>query len=136
MKKLLFFPALAFTFLMSSCGNEPDVVAPRSVSDIMVRGKWKVDLYMDANQDQTNDFAGYSFTFQQNGVVQATGNGNSFTGSWTEDLVLHTVTIQISNSNAVLQRINDQWAIADITERQIKLANNNPQDETLEIAQQ
>jgi heat shock protein HslJ len=136
MKKVLFYLSLPVVFLFASCTADDDYQAPDSVTEIVTKGKWKVDIYMDANMDQTNDFAGYSFTFSGNGGLTATANGNTYTGSWTEDAANRKVTINFANANPVLERINNQWTISELNYMLINLVNNTPQSEFLGIAQQ
>ncbi len=47
-----------------------------------VSGNWTVSYFFDSGKDETSDFSGYSFDFNSNGVLTASGNGNTFTGAW------------------------------------------------------
>jgi hypothetical protein len=135
MKKLIYllFPVTACFFI--SCSEEVDIANPNTVTDIVTQGKWKVDVYMDVNQDQTNDFAGYSFTFERNGTLIADCNGTNCSGTWTEDKVARKITLSFNNATPVLERINNQWSVAEVTAALVSLSNNQPDREFLGITQ-
>jgi hypothetical protein len=136
MKKLSYLLLPVFAWLFVSCSAEEDIANPITITEVVTKGKWKVDLYMDANQDQTNDFAGYSFLFEPNGTLSATFNGSNYTGTWTEDPVTRSLQLTFTNATTVLERINDKWTVAELNPALINLSNNNPANEFLGIVQQ
>lgn len=136
MKKLTWLLIPLFGFMMASCGEDADLANPNTVTDVVTQGKWKINIYLDASQDQTSDFAGYSLGFERNGVVTATCNGTDCSGSWSEDRVTRKLTINFPNASPVLERINNQWSVADINAALIHLSNNETGNEFLGITQQ
>jgi hypothetical protein len=138
MKKLFYLIApILGAFAFASCSQtEQDISNFNTVTEVVTQGKWKVDIYLDANMDQTNDFAGYSFTFGKSGSVTATNGSSTFAGTWTENQTDRKLHINFNTSNAVLDKINDTWNIVEINYRFINLNNNNTQNEYLGIGQQ
>jgi hypothetical protein len=138
MKRLFYIIApILGAFALASCSQtEQDITAFNTVTEVVTQGKWKVDIYLDANQDQTNDFAGFSFTFNRNGTVSATSVTDNYTGTWTENQVDRKLMIQFNTNNAALNKINDTWNVTEVNFRFINLSNNNPQNEYLGIGQQ
>ena len=54
---------------------------------IATSGTWRVTNYNDDGQDETSDYNGYTFTFETTGVLTATKDATTITGTWsiTED---------------------------------------------------
>jgi hypothetical protein len=129
MRKPILLTALkaAVILYFAACANVDDYTVYKSVTPIVTKGNWKVNLYMDANNDKTNDFAGYSFVFNNNGDVTARKNGNDINGHWYEDNVSKKVAIDLGNTDPMLINLNDSWNIDDVSSTNISLANNNAQ---------
>lgn len=136
MKKLLWalFPVIGILF--SSCGAEEDVANPNTVTDIVTTGKWKVNTYIESNQDHTSDFAGYTLSFSRNGTVTAVKGVEAYTGSWSEDKILHRITFNFSNPTPELDRINNQWGVADVRAALVNLSDSDTGAEFLGIVQE
>lgn len=136
MKKLLWalFPVIGILF--SSCGAEEDVANPNTVTDIVTTGKWKVNTYIESNQDHTSDFAGYTLSFSRNGTVTAVKGVETYTGSWSEDKILHRITFNFSNPTPELDRINNQWGVADVRAALVNLSDSDTGAEFLGIVQE
>lgn len=136
MKKLLWLIVPVFGLIFASCANETDVANPNTATDIITTGKWKVNQYMNASQDQTSDFAGYSLSFSRNGTVVATYGGATYNGTWAEDATSRKLILNFTNATPVLERINNQWSVADIQAAMVNLSNDVPNTEFLAITQQ
>jgi hypothetical protein len=136
MKKLIYLLFPISACFLFSCSNEVDIANPNDVKDIITQGKWKVNMYVDVNQDQTSDFAGYSFIFSKNGTLIADCNGTNCNGTWTEDAVARKITLNFTNATPVLERINNQWSLAEVNAGLVNMSNNQPDREFLGIAQQ
>ncbi len=46
-------------------------------------GSWKVTYYFDTDQEETNHFTGYTFTFNENGSLVAVNGSTTITGTWS-----------------------------------------------------
>jgi hypothetical protein len=123
MRKPILLTALKAGVILyfAACANVDDYSVYKSVTPIVTRGSWKVNLYMDANNDKTNDFAGYSFNFGSNGDIKATKNGNTINGYWYEDNTAKRVSIDLGNTDPMLVNLNDSWSINDVSNTNVSL---------------
>ncbi|NNE02077.1 MAG: hypothetical protein HKN52_02840 [Eudoraea sp.] len=55
----------------------------QAVSNLVVSGTWSITNYVDSGTDETNDYAGYSFSFNADGSLDAVNGGTTITGSWS-----------------------------------------------------
>lgn len=90
--KNLFLSALAtvtmFVTLYSCSTNDDDEnlsvdAQIQQVSSSVKSGTWIISSYIDSGDDETNDFTGYTFTFEESGSLTATNGTNTYTGSWS-----------------------------------------------------
>ena len=51
-------------------------------SDVQ-KGTWKITKFIDSDKDETNDFAGYDFTFLSSGVLRADNGATQYDGTWS-----------------------------------------------------
>jgi hypothetical protein len=138
MKKLLYSVIAIASLSLFSCGEgTEDRAASSSIEAIVTKGNWAVNLYMDANLDKTNDFAGYKFIFATGGKITATENGNSYSGNWSENPYSGRMILTFATTNPVLNNINDEWYINNITNKSVNCSNvNQGSNEVLGITQQ
>jgi len=92
-KKLVFLlAAIAATMFISACSNDEDnneMDAVQTVSDIqtnVVTGEWMISSYIDSGVDETSDYAGFTFTFNGDGVVSASSSAEMLTGAWSVEM--------------------------------------------------
>ncbi len=136
MRKPLLLVALKATIILyfAACANVEDYTASRTVTPVVTKGSWRVNLYMDAANDKTNDFAGYTFSFNGNGEIKATKNGVVTTGNWYEDNITKRVSINFGSADPVLNNINDSWRINAVDNTTINLqGEGNASSEVLTI---
>jgi hypothetical protein len=138
MKKLFYSLTAIATLALFSCGTgTEDLAASTSIETIVTKGNWSVNLYMDANQDKTNDFAGYNFVFEKGGKITATKNGVTSIGSWSENTFTNRLLLNFNATNNTLNNINDEWFISNISNKAVNCTNlNQGSNEVLGIAQQ
>ncbi|MDH5413355.1 MAG: hypothetical protein OEW87_04395 [Flavobacteriaceae bacterium] len=55
----------------------------KQISDMAKSGIWRITNYNDSGQDETSDYTGYSFTFNENGTLIATNGTNTYSGTWS-----------------------------------------------------
>ena len=55
----------------------------KQISDMAKSGTWRITNYNDSGQDETSDYTGYSFTFNENGTLIATNGTNTYSGTWS-----------------------------------------------------
>jgi hypothetical protein len=126
MRKPFILAALkaAVILYFAACANVEDERLFNSITPLVTKGNWKVNLYMDANQDKTNDFAGYTFTFTGNGDLTATKGGTSVNGNWYEDNTTHRVLINLGSSDVLLTSLNDAWKVSEFSNTNVSLQSD------------
>lgn len=89
-KKLVFLlTGIVASLFISACSNDEDdndMDAVQTVSDIqtkVVTGDWMISSYVDSGVDETSDYAGYTFTFNNDGIVSASSTAEMLTGAWS-----------------------------------------------------
>jgi len=55
----------------------------KQISDMATSGTWRITNYNDSGQDETSDYTGYNFTFNENGTLIATNGTNTYNGTWS-----------------------------------------------------
>ena len=126
MKKILQF-CLAFALIAStfSCSNNGSTDPGNN--NIVSSGSWRVTLFTDSGNDETSDFNGFNFIFQDNGTVTAMRNGVTTTGSWNNTNSSRFV-INLGpkiDSNKPLGELTDDWVIISISNTEIRLTDDN-----------
>ncbi len=78
-------------FIFSSCTSDDgnaDMTANldglvEEVQNLVTTGSWSITSYIDSGIDETDDFAGYTFTFNADGSLLAANGSNQIEGSWS-----------------------------------------------------
>ena len=127
MKKpfLLFSIKAAVILYFAACTSIDHYTVSRSASPVVTKGIWKVNFFMDANNDRTNDFAGYTFTFNESGIINASKNGIDIAGSWFEDDISKRITIDLGATDPSLTKLNTKWSIQDVSNVEVELQDNS-----------
>ena len=80
---------LSFTLMSTSCSSDDDNNPTDNTAEIqqitsqVESGEWVITYFYDTDSDETNDFAGYTFTFDSTGTLTATNGTNTYTGTWS-----------------------------------------------------
>ncbi len=82
---------LSFSLLSATCSsNDDDGQDPNNNSVVIAEvtatlqtGTWRITNFVDSGTDETNDFAGYNFTFNNNGTLAANNGSTTVTGTWS-----------------------------------------------------
>jgi hypothetical protein len=133
--------ALVFAGLLSSCtkddvNNIPEVQEVRST---LQTGNWRLTKMIDSGEDETTDFAGYTFTFSENGTLTAVRENNTQTGRWSvindRDRNEHKDDIEFNISFAVPESkdfddLNNDWDIISISNTIIELIDRGDANES------
>ncbi len=101
----------------SPAGNLPAVLTDGT-------GQWQVSYYWDKDKDETSDFAGYVFTFQDNNVLKVVKNGVTTTGTWQHDASSNKLIINLGGIKP-LSNATDDWLLIERTDNLIKLRDDN-----------
>lgn len=92
MKKNIFiYGLLMVTVLLTSCIKDADdsIDFAQLQADIdtitsnVTGGSWSITNFIDSGQNETDDFAGYGFSFNSDGSLVADNGSNTETGTWS-----------------------------------------------------
>jgi hypothetical protein len=156
MKKLqTLSPALLLLLIfMTGCSKKTSEVTTPAASTItdpspfLSSGTWAITSYTQRTENKTSSFNGYTFVFKPGGVLEATVNGTSSTGSWvfTPAAVTYygsggsNASVSLSIGTATpLNRLNRRWNIDSVRTTASRLALINPEprdDERLDFSKQ
>jgi hypothetical protein len=74
--------------LMAGVGCSDDDAASNvngnanAITNNMKSGTWRITNYVDSGNNETADFTGYNFDFNDNGTLTASNGTNTYSGSW------------------------------------------------------
>jgi len=121
--------SMLFIFLLAmACSDDPTNTAKKTVTNTVTSGTWSITYYFDSDTDETTDYTGYNFTFDDSDVLTAANGVNTYTGTWS---------VTDSNSNddsfddlhfniafatpALFEELSDDWEIVEVTDTKIEL---------------
>src|SRR6185436_16800196 len=97
MKITIFSFALAIATTLISCTRADN--SSSTSSQVITSGNWKVSSFIDSGNDETTDFAGYSFVFAAGGSITVTKNSISQNGTWNIDNSSNKFNIDLGPKN-------------------------------------
>lgn len=118
--------AVSFLLLLSSCTSRLDDNS--NTAQVATSGTWKVTLFTDSGNDETSDFTGYTFTFNDNGTVSAVKNGTTQSGTWSVNTSSNKFNIDLGpkvDTNRPLGELTDDWKILSTSATEIRLTDDN-----------
>ena len=122
-------------FLMGSiglmaCTNDNDDNASNGTDDILINGgSWRVTYFWDKDKDETSDFSGYTFIFEEGGIFKATKSGTSISGTWQLNSSSNKLIINTSVATKPLDELNDDWIILNKSDKKIELQDDRDDNE-------
>lgn len=134
-KKIALF-AITLAMLSVSCDKEEvnNSTEVESTKATVQNGTWRVTTLEDSGEDETADFAGYLFTFAENGQSSATNNNNTLTGTWairndrdeddSEDDVEFIINFPVPETS-IFDDLNEDWDIVSVTDTRIELIDRD-----------
>ena len=109
--------ACAGLFTLTSCGKDDEKLATQIENNI-TKGTWRISNFDDSNDDKTDVFEDFDFTFGTNGSLTATNGTLTYTGTWEivdgdeNDDILDDLDFNISFPlTNEFQDLNDDWDI-------------------------
>ncbi len=123
---------LFFILLLSIACSKDDATATKSqtVTNTAITGTWIITSYIDSGVDETVNFIGYTFEFKSSGVVTATRDVSINGGTWSvtdtnsSDDTFDDLHFNLAFTNlALLQGLNSDWEIVEVTSQNIKLTD-------------
>lgn len=141
MKKATILLGILLTFVACSSddnNNSNNETSADLVRDIAVNGTWRVSYFFDTDEDETSNFTGYVFTFEEDGTLRAEKGSNTVVGSWAvlddssnsssdddgnssddDDFI---ITFPVPESND-FEDLNDDWDIITVSANKIELTD-------------
>jgi hypothetical protein len=133
MKNTLLISTAILFLALSACTNADDnnssnPIVIDQVEDGLIATDWKITYFNDSGDDETSDFSGYTFSFEDNGTITATKSNNTYTGTWSitdsnsnddspDDLDFN---IFFNQSNE-LEELNEDWHFISQSDTKIEL---------------
>lgn len=126
-----------FLITFSCSSNDSNIITDNSaeikrISDTAESGTWRITSYIDSGQNETNDYAGYNFTFNDNGVLTSTNGSNTINGTWSVTDDSNSSNDDNSNNDDIdfnisfstpsnFQELSDDWDIVSTSATKIDL---------------
>lgn len=129
--KLMVIFSVIVMVVFSSCKKDDDSADDsyrNSVQQALQSDSWVITYFNDSGENETNYFAGYRFTFDDSGVIEATNGTNQYSGTWSldssssdddssDELELHIYF----NTTDSFEELNDDWDILSQSNEKIEL---------------
>ena len=121
---------LLVVLTISSCSNDDDnsVTNQTNIENKVQKGIWQITKFIDSGDDETENFDGYSFTFNSNNILVATNGTNTYNGAWSitddnsNDDSSDDLDFNISfTSPPDFEELSEDWDIISITTNKIEL---------------
>lgn len=113
-----------------SCSEDDDnsVTNQSNIENKVQKGTWQISKFIDSGDDETENFEGYSFTFNSNNILVATNGTNTYNGAWSitddnsNDDSSDDLDFNISfTSPPDFEELSEDWDIISITSNKIEL---------------
>jgi hypothetical protein len=86
----IFLTFVITTLLVIGCTNSSDDgsqennnITAVQVANFAQSGEWQITYFYDTDQEETGNFSGYSFSFNENGALAAVNGNTTLTGEWS-----------------------------------------------------
>lgn len=135
--RLVFVALIMLAITTLSCSSDddnnleqPDQQIINQIENNLINGSWRITKFIDSNEDETQHFTGFNFTFGTNGVLTAENGSNSYEGSWSitdsdnsddddsSDDLDFNIEFNLSND---FEDLNDDWDIITQSSSKIEL---------------
>ena len=95
---------------------------PETLSETVENGTWTISYFWDSDKDETSHFSGFDFTFESDGVLNATNGTDSYSGAWSTQTDDNHLVLNINFlSPEDFQDLTDDWHIIEFTKTTIQL---------------
>ena len=126
-----------YTGLAMSCDKDDDNGQQQNTTiaqtiNTAQSGSWKITYFFDSDQNETDHFTGYVFTFNNNGSLVAVKGSTTVTGTWSvtdsnssdDDGGSNDTDFNIFfASPADFEDLSDDWDIISVSNSKIELTD-------------
>ena len=126
----IFLLALVIGLASCSKSNDDNPDPSGNNNSNSISGDWKVTYYFDSGKDETGDYSGYAFKFNENGVLTASASTSAYSGTWSvndnsdDDNSSSRMVIMITGNKA-MDDLQDDWVIEKMNGTEIWLKDDN-----------
>jgi hypothetical protein len=125
MKLNVFLWILILGFVSFGCDDDDDDSSDLTASIIsgtVTSGTWRVSFYKDRDDDETSNYAGYSFAFASAGIVVATKSGVDTEGAWSSSESDGKVKLVLTFfPTDPFDELSEDWEVIKRTDSSIEL---------------
>lgn len=128
MKKILIACLSLAAIFTISCSKSNDTATQNPINTTTVTntassGTWRITYFWDTDNEETTNYAGYSFTFGANNTVAASKSGaSSVAGTWATGTDNSTPKFILTfTSPALFSKLSSDWHIIELTTTKIAL---------------
>ncbi len=145
LKDIIPIPILLITMVIASCSkeesnstNETDPLNTDAIKSAMANGSWQISYYFDTDMEETSEFTGFVFTFNADGILNATDGNTALSGAWSiEDSDNDTADTMddytefniLFSSPAKFAELSDGWQIISFNSDLIELIDIGDESE-------
>lgn len=130
---------VAFSLLLTACPQKDDDdvlmgLSSQEIQNIVVSNNWEITYFYDTDHEETSNFSGYSFSFNEGGTLVAVNGNTTVTGTWSINDNSGSSSdddgSSSSNDNDLniffaspeeFEDLTDDWDIISISDNQIEL---------------
>ena len=119
----------------SSAASDPQPIAAEKVT-----GNWQVTLFRDDNEDETDDFAGLTFEFQDDGDLIISDGNRSTTAKWAITNNNRRIQIDLDDDDFgvfddrdELDDLDDDWIVVEKSTNLLYLREDDDDAERDEV---
>lgn len=131
-KYMMILVMVSISVFMTSCSSDDlsDLTVPETEDLVAGTGSWKVTYFYDKDKDETSDFNGWTFTFNDDGTLTASKGSETYTGSWNikssdDDPDYDKEIVIIITGAYPLDEMSDDWIIIELTDSNMKLKDDS-----------
>ncbi len=98
----------------------------QQMSETAKSGIWRITSFIDSGKNETANFTGYDFTFNDNGTLTASNNSNTINGTWSvrngSSSSSNDVDFDIAFASPNnFEELSEDWDIVSISNSKIDL---------------
>ncbi|HBG70087.1 MAG: hypothetical protein A2W93_10135 [Bacteroidetes bacterium GWF2_43_63] len=122
MKTSILILGLLSVLAFSSCSKDTPAVVQKNLES----GEWKITYFYDKDHEETTDYAGYTFTFNDDGTIMATTSSGNVSGTWSTgvDDSQDRLYLTFSSPDKLIE-ISDDWVILEQSNSKIELEDDS-----------
>ena len=103
-----------------------DTANIQQISNTVKSGTWRITSFIDSGKNETSNFTGYSFSFNDNSILTASNSSNTVNGTWsiTDDSSNSSNDVDFNivfTSPNNFEELSEDWDIVSINNTKIDL---------------